>query len=240
MRALLNLLLVFFIEFGIQVPGNGVWAEGVKNARFDKLSASLRPEASGGSGTESGGESEVKRARASDTLSFGKRVLYANGVMGVSSVTTLSGLFLVSGGLKNMEAMVSWRQFKSAWQKPPVMDYDAAFYNYGVHPYMGNIFYLASRDRGGRAASSFFVACITTVSFEYLIESFSQPPSINDLIVTPVLGSLLGECSYRLIRHMKADHRLNLAEKITYTLLDPAEVLRKGYKLPPVIKHCDF
>ena len=178
---------------------------------------------------------EKEESRASDSLglSFGKRVFYANATMAASSVTTLSGLYLYSGGVKNVKAMISWQQFKSAWQQPPVVDYDAAFYNYGVHPYMGNLFYLSSRNRGGSAASSFLVSAITAASFEYIIESFTQPPSINDLIITPVLGSILGECSFRVIRHMKADHHFNLLEKIGFTLLDPAEVLRHGYKLPP-------
>ena len=155
-----------------------------------------------------------------------------------TSVPALYGLFLVTGGIKNVEAAFSYRNFNDAWTKPPVWDYDAAFYNFGVHPYMGGMWYLASRNRHGGIIESFAISAFGTFSFEYIIESFSQQPSINDLITTPLLGAALGEASYQLIKKMKSDHHLNLPEKICITFLDPVEVLSRGFRYKKLATDC--
>ena len=44
-----------------------------------------------------------------------------------------------------------------------------------------------------------------STGFEYLVESWSERPSIQDLIVTPVVGSILGELIYLATKEMRKD-----------------------------------
>ncbi|MDD4645992.1 MAG: hypothetical protein PHY99_08385, partial [Bacteroidales bacterium] len=51
----------------------------------------------------------------------------------------------------------------------------------------------------------------------------------NDMIITPVLGSILGEGIYQVKKLCLKDHHLNLFEKIMITASDPFEVLYYGF-----------
>ncbi|WP_203249645.1 MULTISPECIES: DUF3943 domain-containing protein [Cysteiniphilum] len=66
-------------------------------------------------------------------------------------------------------------------------------YQYIGHPYAGAIYYMAARDSGfGEFESFLYSAFISTFFWEYGVEAFAEVPSIQDLIVTPVDGWLLG------------------------------------------------
>lgn len=75
---------------------------------------------------------------------------------------------------------------------PIIWDGDPFIVNFVGHPWYGSEYYLYFRSRGYSPRSSFIWVAAVSCSFEFLVESTSQPPSTNDLIVTPVLGGLLG------------------------------------------------
>ncbi len=79
----------------------------------------------------------------------------------------------------------------------PVWDKDDLWLNYIAHPYVGAIYYMGARSTGANAMESFLYSfALSTFFWEYGIESFAEIPSIQDLIVTPVAGALLGEGFY--------------------------------------------
>ena len=118
--------------------------------------------------------------------------------------------------------------FKEAWTKPPVFDSDRAVVNYLGHPFFGAQFYLSQRNYGESPLYSFLFSTFTSTCFEYFIESWSERPSITDLIVTPIVGSILGELVYQATRHMRKDG-FTQAEKIMVTIINPLYVLQNGY-----------
>jgi hypothetical protein len=118
--------------------------------------------------------------------------------------------------------------FKEAWTKPPVFDSDRAVVNYLGHPYFGAQFYLSQRNYGESPLYSFLFSTFTSTCFEYFIESWSERPSITDLIVTPIVGSILGEVVYQATQHMRKDG-FTTGEKIILTVINPLYVIQNGY-----------
>jgi len=78
--------------------------------------------------------------------------------------------------------------------KGPVLDNDTWAVNYLGHSIAGSYFYVWGRQSGLTwQESAMLNALMSTFYWEYGWEAFAETPSIQDLIVTPVLGSILGE-----------------------------------------------
>ena len=118
--------------------------------------------------------------------------------------------------------------FKEAWKKPPVFDKDGSGVNYVGHPFFGMQYYLSQRNYGESSLYSFLFSVGTSTFFEYFVESWSERPSVQDLIITPVVGSILGELVYQATQHMRKDG-FTQAEKIMVTIINPLYVLQNGY-----------
>jgi len=73
--------------------------------------------------------------------------------------------------------------------------------------------------------SAFFSAGASAV-WEFGIESWSQRPSIQDLIVTPVAGMMLGELRFRWKRELL--ERGDFAGAMLVVLLDPFQTLTEA------------
>jgi hypothetical protein len=123
----------------------------------------------------------------------------------------------------------AWNNFKEAWTKPPVVDKDDHTVNYLGHPYFGTLYYLSQRNYGESPLYSFLFSTFTSACFEYFIESWSERPSVQDLIVTPIVGSILGELLFQATQAMRKDG-FTKAEKIMVTIINPLYVLQNGYR----------
>jgi len=76
----------------------------------------------------------------------------------------------------------------------PVWDEDDFFINYIGHPVSGAWYYTMAKNDGFNEMESFaYSVFVSTFIWEYGYEAFAEVPSIQDLIVTPVIGSLMGE-----------------------------------------------
>ena len=76
----------------------------------------------------------------------------------------------------------------------PVWDEDSWAINYIGHPYAGASYYVVARHAGLDKTYSFaYNTFMSTFFWEYGVEALAEPPSIQDLVVTPILGSALGE-----------------------------------------------
>lgn len=75
-----------------------------------------------------------------------------------------------------------------------VWDHDDWSVNYIGHPIAGSYFYVWGRQAGlNWQESAMLTTLMSTFFWEYGWESFAEAPSIQDLIITPLLGSILGE-----------------------------------------------
>ena len=87
-----------------------------------------------------------------------------------------------------------WSNVKSG----PVWDTDEWYVNYIGHPYFGGVYYVMARSSGYNQWNSFVYSFLmSTFLYEYGIEAMCEPPSIQDIIVTPVGGWLYGEWAYQ-------------------------------------------
>jgi hypothetical protein len=125
----------------------------------------------------------------------------------------------VQDGLSNLER---------AWTSPPEMDGDHWFHNYVGHPYGGNVYYNTVRSQGATPAQSFFFSALLSAQWEYLFEAVAEQPSIQDLIITPTTGAVLGEVVHRITLAMKKNGT-NLAEKAFILLANPTHVVMRGF-----------
>ena len=91
-------------------------------------------------------------------------------------------VFLKKGSLKKYQKNFGKRVF----------DRDEPFWNVIVHPISGSQLYLYYRANGYDRISSFGLAFISSALFEFTVEVYTEPASVQDLYQTPVLGSILG------------------------------------------------
>ncbi len=86
----------------------------------------------------------------------------------------------------------------------PVVDTNHWTVNYIGHPMSGAYEYLFLRNQNFSKLESFgFAVFASTVLWEYGIEATTRVPSIQDLIITPVFGSILGEYFHKWDQQLK-------------------------------------
>jgi len=159
-----------------------------------------------------------------DTHSPIRRFAYSQVVLWPSS---LGGHLYLN--LKGEKETVTWDMYRQTFTRPPRWENDPISWNYGAHPIMGSLYYLSYRNKRAHWVEAFAGAAINSAIYEYVIAGGTQRPSANDLIVTPVLGSLLGEGIYQFKKQLLKDHHLSVIEKIAITAADPFEVLYYGF-----------
>lgn len=112
----------------------------------------------------------------------------------------------------------------------PEWDGDKWYFNYLLHPYAGAAYFMGARSCGFNFWQSFlYSAFVSTVEWEYGIEAFMERPSIQDLFITPIVGSLIGEGFYKLKRKIVSNgYRLagsKVLGNIVAFLIDPLNQL---------------
>lgn len=115
----------------------------------------------------------------------------------------------------------------------PVWDRDNWPLNYIGHPYFGGLYYQVARKSGYRQWDAFiYSALMSSFYWEYGIEAFAEVPSIQDLIVTPVLGWAFGEWAFNTEMDIRADNDTIWGSSILGTtalvFLDPVDSLNVG------------
>jgi len=84
--------------------------------------------------------------------------------------------------------------WKENIQAGPVWDDDGVFFNWIAHPWAGGVYYMAARGSGFKRWESFsYSFLMSTLFWEFGVEAVAEVPSWQDIIVTPVIGSLVGE-----------------------------------------------
>jgi hypothetical protein len=113
----------------------------------------------------------------------------------------------------------------------PEMDSDDFYLNYILHPYWGASYYVRAQERGYDARGAFWYSVLLSSMYEFGAEALFEEPSIQDLIVTPVFGSLLGRYFMR-VRDDIHDREYELGYRTTkdkwlWVLTDPLGSLNR-------------
>ena len=112
----------------------------------------------------------------------------------------------------------------------PQRDRDTFFINYVLHPYWGATYYIRGRERGFTRAQSFLFSATLSALYEFGFEAMFEQPSYQDLWVTPVLGSLVGEYWFGPVRNRikVKPGALTWQDKTILFLTDPLGVVGAG------------
>lgn len=129
-----------------------------------------------------------------------------------------------------------FKQYHASFTKPPVIDTDLWFVNYIGHPYQGGFYYNSFRSQGATVLQSSIFCFCQSVLWEYGWEAGMEQPSIQDLIVTPLLGILVGELSHVATLQL-SKNGYTWYEKLLVCLIDPTYAINNGFKVKRVIKY---
>lgn len=113
----------------------------------------------------------------------------------------------------------------------PVWDKDKFWINYLAHPYFGGTYYIRARERGFGEFGSFSYSALLSALYEFGIEAFFEPPSLNDLIATPVGGYIVGKFIFEPIRDkIKAKPQLKWYDHAGLFLTDPLGAINSVFE----------
>lgn len=110
--------------------------------------------------------------------------------------------------LQDVPLLKRWRDH--VIKQGPEWDHDKFYFNYILHPYAGAAYFMSARSCGFNFwRSALYGSIVSTVGWEFGVEAFMERPSIQDLFVTPIVGSCIGEGFYRAKRWLvEHDYRL--------------------------------
>jgi len=125
------------------------------------------------------------------------------------------------------------KQWKENVRAGPVWDHDDLFLNWIMHPYIGGIYYMSARGSGYKWWESFLYSTIMSTFFwEYGVEAFAEIPSWQDLVITPVLGSVVGELFFiakgSIIRNDRRILNTRVLGITAMLLMDPMNEILNG------------
>jgi Domain of unknown function (DUF3943) len=116
-----------------------------------------------------------------------------------------------------------------AFSKPPVVDGDHWYINYLGHPFQGSYYYNAYRSQGAPFWQCALLSIGHSGFWEYIVESGIERPSVQDLVVTPIVGSFIGEFFHFATKRM-ARNGFKWYEAATVCIINPMFALNNGFK----------
>jgi Domain of unknown function (DUF3943) len=155
----------------------------------------------------------------------------------IPAFTIMGVIYLLPEDVSNWEkddvnfqhGLDQWPDNVSSWE----WDSDDDWINYIGHPYFGSSYYVYARHYGYSRLESFWFSFSISAFYEIGIEAWAEPVSIQDMIFTPLLGSLLGELLLPLEQQIKTNDNKVLGSEILGTVslavIDPF-----GHIVPPL------
>lgn len=108
------------------------------------------------------------------------------------------------------EDAVRFSNFEEMLRHPkPEEDDDDNYVNFLLHPLMGSETYLRAREGDFGVVGSIAFSMAASITWEYLVESWTEHPSTQDLVFTTGIGWLLGELRYTIKQSNIAAGRTN-------------------------------
>lgn len=174
-----------------------------------------------------------------DPVRDAKRLIFNTGLFMGTALASFGILWVLPESFTNWnkEEMLEygmWRRWKDNVTAGPVWDNDTFFLNWVMHPWAGAVYFMSARGSGFSAWESFaYSAVMSTFFWEYGVEAFAEIPSWQDLIITPVVGSVLGEAFFYLKGSIIRNDRKVLNSKIlggtSLFIMDPFNMLLDGF-----------
>lgn len=115
----------------------------------------------------------------------------------------------------------------------PVWDRDGFALNVIGHGYFGGVYYQVARKSGYRQWDAFLYSLMgSTFYWEYGIEAFAEVPSIQDLVITPLLGWAYGEWAFQTEKKIIGNNSTVLGSEtlgsVSLFFLDPIDRASSG------------
>jgi hypothetical protein len=105
--------------------------------------------------------------------------------------------------------------------KHPHWDGDQFYINYILHPYWGMTYYTRGRERGLTETGAFWYSFGLSTLYEFGLEALFEPVSIQDVFVTPGVGSLMGYYVEGVRREIKSQRDFSVWDKTILIATDP-------------------
>ncbi len=121
------------------------------------------------------------------------------------------------------------KNLKRGFTTLPVNDEDGWGFNYIGHPIAGSLYYNSIRSQNATIFQSFVFSFAQSAFWEYVIEGMAEQPSLQDLIITPIFGTILGEASHMATVSMRRNG-FNWLEKITVIIINPFYAVNNGFR----------
>lgn len=117
--------------------------------------------------------------------------------------------------------------FEKWWHnvKHPQWDRDEWYINYILHPYWGMTYYTRGRERGLTETGAFWYSFGLSSLYEFGLEALFEPVSYQDIVVTPVVGSLMGYYLEDVRREIKSQREFSVWDKTILIATDPIGTL---------------
>lgn len=175
-----------------------------------------------------------------------RRLGYDSGMYLGATVIAFGVLWVMPESVTNWdkeemrEKGILWK-WKENVKAGPVWDEDDWVLNWITHPYCGGIYYMTARSSGFTVMESFgYSAIMSTFFWEYGIEAFAEVPSIQDLVITPVIGSMVGEGFFyakkSIIKHDKKVLQSRFLGITTLFFMDPFNTILDGFGYKEKVK----
>ena len=131
---------------------------------------------------------------------------------------------------KESDDFIKWGENVKAG---PLWDRDDVPVNWIGHPYFGSVYYQVARKSGYRQWDAFLYGfMMSTFYWEYGIEAIAEVPSIQDLVITPVLGWAWGEWAFNQEQDIRRDGGevwgSDILGSTALAFLDPIDSLGRG------------
>lgn len=169
---------------------------------------------------------------------FGRKMLRAEGfVLGFQSAT-IGLLFALPEGVSSWDkdnVKKFGANIKRAFSSAPVIDYDNWYINYLGHPYQGAYYYNSVRSQGAKVWQAALFSLTQSMLWEYTLEAGIEQPSIQDIIVTPIAGSLLGELFHFSTQKM-SKNGFRWYEKAFIVVFNPMYAVNNGFRFAAIKK----
>ena len=162
-------------------------------------------------------QDSIRREMVVDTI---KMVVIGSGIIGAISLLP--------------EDVSNWSDDKTGYMKNIKkgfrMDEDSALINWVGHPYSGAQYYLLARHNGLSKWQSFgYSFFMSTFFWELGLEAYFEQASIQDVLITPLLGTLLGMVFESAVEHIEKNNGKWLGSKMlggtAMFIMDPVNPL---------------
>ena len=170
--------------------------------------------------------------------SFGKKLVRSIAVSSVYDLAIIGVLLLAPESIskwENREMLKPERireRYKLAYTTLPIIDHDMFITNYIGHPYQGAFYFNQMRSQGATFMQSSLYNLSQSLLWEYVWEAGLEQPSIQDLLVTPIAGTIAGELINKSTLKMRKNG-FRWYEKVFVIIFNPNYAINNGFRTLP-------